>query len=331
MTFLAIDIGGTKISVSLGTREGEILDSTRIRTSSFKRVADCLDWLEREVTRLCEGCSIQQSELDGIGVGVPGPIDLKRGMVLNPPNLPAWHQTPLVDLLANRFALPVAMNNDGNGWALAEYNFGACKGTQNLVIMTHSTGFGGGLILNGRLVQGASDMAGEFGHVVLDTGGPSTGGLNGTFEGYCGGGSVAREIRREVRNGANTSLSKQVGGNLECLDLQHFKVAVENNDPYALERFDAYLERLAQGIGTVLMTVNPEALILGTIARHFGDLLMVPLRKKLPKYAWQAAIDCCRIEPTQLHQISALSALAIAVDGFPVKVNLRETPLRVLV
>lgn len=317
VTYLAIDIGGTKISVSLGTREGEILASERESTEVLSQAGEGIAWMGQTARELCEQEGVALAEIESVGVGVPGPLEVKTGRMLNPPNLPGWHQTPLVDELRNNLGLPVAINNDGNGWALAEYLYGACKGTQNLIIITHSTGIGGGIIVNGQLVQGACDMAGEFGHGILDPIGPPSGGLQGTFEGFCGGKSVARQIREELKQGAQSMIVELVGGDLESISFHHFKAAVEAGDAYAKERWDAYLERLAQGIGMLLMTLNPQAVILGTIARHCGALMMKPLQEKLPKYAWPEAIRCCRIEPTQLHQVGELSALAIAVFEQP--------------
>ncbi len=208
------------------------------------------------------------------------------------------------------------MNSDANACALAERLFGSLRGTQNLVYLTMSTGLGGGVIANGQLIQGLSDTAGEVGHYVLDPAGPVCPcGLRGCFEVYCGGLNVARRIQERIQHeNIKTSILEYAGGNPHDIDLKVFLQAVRTQDPFALETWKEFIERLAQGMGIIIMTLNPEVIVLGTIAIHAGNLLMEPLIKSLPKYVWKRPLDSCKIVPSTLgSSIGDLSAMAVAL------------------
>jgi glucokinase len=239
-------------------------------------------------------------------------------MMLTPPNLKGWENTPLVEHFQKKYGKPVHMNNDANAAALAEYRFGNAKGTPNLVYLTMSTGMGGGAIVEGKLVQGISDTAAEVGHYVLDIEGPTCScGLKGCFEVYCGGAALARRMREEIsRQKIDTAVLREANGDLDKVDASCLVEAVKKGDPYALQVWSEFIERLAQGIGVVLMTLNPEVIILGTIAIHSQNLLLDPLKKQLPRFAWKEPIAACRIEASALgDSISELSALALALEG----------------
>ncbi len=314
MHLVGIDIGGTKISVCLGTEQGKILASKRIATQPLQGAKNGLKAIAEQIRGLLLEHQIDQKQIAAIGISSPGPISSKEGKMLKPPNLPGWENTELVRYFQENFHKPVLMNNDANAAALAEYEFGASKGT-DLVYLTCSTGMGGGAIVNGKLVQGASDTAAEVGHFVLDINGPACPcGQRGCFEAYCGGASLAKKMREEIqREKIKTQILEEAHGHFDQIDAGCLINAVRKKDAYALKIWDEFIIRLAQGIGVVLMNFNPEALILGTIAIHSGPLLLDPLQKQLPRFAWKENIRSCRIEASHLgDQISELSALALA-------------------
>lgn len=319
MHLAGIDIGGTKISVCLGNDQGKVYHSTRIATQplggakkGLPAIADLLRKLSQET----------KMDFSAIGISSPGPISSKEGKMLKPPNLPGWENTELVRFFKDEFKKPVAMNNDANAAALAEYQFGSCKGVPNLVYLTCSTGMGGGAIVDGCLLQGVSDTAAEVGHFVLDLNGPYCPcGQRGCFEAYCGGAALAKKMREEIqKEKILTQILQEAEGKIERIDAGCLIAAVKKKDPYALKVWDEFILRLAQGIGTVLMNFNPEAVILGTIAIHSGPLLLNPLQKLLPRFAWKENRNSCRIEISSLgDQISELSGLALAKLALTIK------------
>jgi len=318
MYLIGIDIGGTKISCCIGNEKGKILASHRILTQPLGGAKKGVKALFAQVHQLLKEAKVSLKEIKAIGLSSPGPIDYKAGKMLTPPNLKGWENTKLASLFQKEFKKPVFMNNDANAAAIAEYEFGKSKGTPNLIYLTLSTGMGAGIFINGKLLQGASDTAGEVGHYVLDGNGPICPcGLRGCFEVYCGGANLAKLIREEIKHEkVCTQILKEAGGEIEKIEVTHLIKAVKKKDPFALSIWEDFIEKLAQGIGIMLMCYNPEALILGTIAIHAQDLLLVPLRKALPNYAWKEPLACCRISCSTLgDKSSELSALALAISG----------------
>ena len=315
---LGIDLGGTKTSVCLGDETGVIHSSRRMPTRTpdgpevvLRRTADL-------ARALLQDAGVSAGELEAVGIAAPGPVSLERGLMLLPPNMAGWIDVPLVRWAEEAFGRPVFMNNDANACALAEYLYGSCRGTPNLVYLTLSTGLGAGIILDGRVIQGATDLAGEVGHHVLDIHGPPCPcGQRGCLEIYCGGMNVANRLRaRIVSENIRTAILDEAGGNPGAIDFRAFLAAVKKNDPFALEAWDEYLERLAQGVGNVIMFLNPQVIMMGTIAIHAGDFLLAPLRERVKRYAWPPSVKACRILPSALEgRIGDLSALAVAAAG----------------
>ncbi|MBN2097730.1 MAG: ROK family protein, partial [Candidatus Omnitrophica bacterium] len=167
--FIGIDIGGTKISVSLGTAAGKILSrqvfpSADVRTTFGQIKAIVQTYLKRFDPRL--------KKTKGIGISCPGPLDLKKGVLITAPNMPNWRNVPVKKIVAGDFSFPIAIDNDANCAALGEQTFGAGKKVEHLFYYTVSTGIGGGLIINGRIYHGATNDAGEIGHTVILPQGP---------------------------------------------------------------------------------------------------------------------------------------------------------------
>ena len=317
MKLMGIDIGGTKTAVCAGDETGKILISKRMATRTEGTLDDYFKALAALCTEVLGPVSWTLKDIDAIGISAPGPLDVKRGVLVAPPNNPGWTEVPVVKIIADRFQRPVFMNNDANAAALAEMSFGH-HGVQNLVYLTCSTGMGGGIIANGRLIQGATDTGGEIGHQILDLAGPMCGcGQRGCFEAYVGGKNVADRIREKIRTGnVRTAILDKAGGQIEKIDFKALADAARAGDPFAVKEWDEYTERMAQGIGNLIMVLNPDLIVLGTIAIYEGDILMPPLREKLRKYVWKWPLGACRIMPSSLGaRIGDLAALAVAITG----------------
>lgn len=324
MHLAGIDIGGTKICVCLGNEKGKIYSSKRVLTQPLKGWKNGLKATVDLIREIADEEGIAMADIAAIGISSPGPISTKLGKMLTPPNLPGWENAELVRYFTEAFHKPVRMNNDANAAALAEYQFGSCKGVSNLVYLTCSTGMGGGAIVNGELLQGVSDTAAEVGHFVLDIRGPDCPcGQKGCFETYCGGAALAKKMQEEIAlDKIDTLVLKEAHNNIEHVDAGCLIAAVKKKDPYALRVWDEFILRLAQGIGTILMNFNPEAILLGTIAIHAGSTLLDPLKKQLHHFAWRENVASCRIEVSALgDQISELSALALAIQALQGKNN----------
>ena len=317
MNLLGIDIGGTKTSVCVGDEHGQIRASRRMPTCT----QDSLDIYFKNLASMCHGvlgeAGLTVPQIDAIGISAPGPMDVRRGVLIAPPNNPGWHDVPVVAIVRQEFNRPVHFNNDANACALAEYWFGN-HGVPDLLYLTCSTGMGGGIIANGELVQGITDTGGEVGHQILDPNGPLCGcGMRGCFEAFVGGRNLADQLRERIRQEhIKTAILTKAGGQLENIDFKAFAAAARDGDPFAVAEWDRFMERMAQGIGNLIMILNPQVVALGTFAIYEGEFLLAPLREKLKKYTWKWPREACRIVPSALGtRIGDLSALAVARTG----------------
>ena len=190
---LGFDIGGTKCAVSLGHVEQGMLivDEKRSMPTDFSITP------YEMIDRMCETAEQMTKDFSRIGISCGGPLDSRRGVILSPPNLPGWDEVEIVAYLKARYGGRVSLQNDANACAIAEWKYGAGRGTKNMVFLTFGTGLGAGLILDGRLYAGSSDMAGEVGHVRMAEDGPIGYGKRGSLEGFCSGGGLA-QIGRQI-------------------------------------------------------------------------------------------------------------------------------------
>jgi glucokinase len=318
MNLLGIDIGGTKTAVCAGNAQGRILAARRFPSTQEPTQAGYFRRLRRECGAVLREAGISPAALEAVGISAPGPLDVRRGILFAPPNNPGWRNVPFAAKVRRWFAAPVFMQHDAKACALAEWLYGRFRGVPNLLYLTFSTGMGGGMILNGRLVQGPTDSAGEVGHQTLDPTGPRCGcGKRGCWEAYVGGRNVAERLKRRIAaEGIRTAILDHAGGRASQITFRSLTEAVRTGDAFAREQWEDYTERLAQGIGNLIMILNPEVIVLGTIAIKEGELVLRPLRRKLKKYVWDWPRKACRIVPSSLGaQIGELSALAAAVTG----------------
>jgi glucokinase len=183
-----IDLGGTQVRVALARSDGKFVASVKTRTSLLKTPQDMVDWAASEIDR-----RRGREKVRSITIAAPGPIDLKRGVLVNPPNLP-WQNVPLVAMMNRATGARVQLANDADMAGLGEFHHGAGRGTSNMIYITWSTGVGGGLIVDGKLHRGAHGTAGEIGHMIIDPNGPlDSCGQRGCLEAFIGGKNLARE------------------------------------------------------------------------------------------------------------------------------------------
>ena len=316
MNFLGVDIGGTKIALSIGNEKGEIIAGQRIPTDPDNAQAS-LDSAAAVIPKLLESAGLKMDQIETIGITSPGPMSSKERMMFETPNMKGWTNFRIGDFFEKKFSRPTFMQNDANGAGIAEYLFGACRGL-DLVYLTMSTGIGAGIMIDGKVLAGPNDLGGEVGHNTLDINGPLCGcGKRGCWEAYCGGRKFAEEIRNDIRaNKIQTSILDEADGDLNRVSMKEICAAVRKGDAYAVKRWDVFIEKMAQAIGIILQTLNPQAIVMGTIAIHDGDLFLPQMMKRLPDYAWKGALDVCRIEASALKNIGELAAIAVALDGY---------------
>ena len=315
---LGIDIGGTKIAVCLADSNGKILDSERVEGGTQQPYDEVVPELERLIRSVCASAGIELNQVRACGISAPGPLDIPGGIIEKTPNM-VWEDVPVRDDLAERLQIPVTLQNDANGGALAEWFFGAGMGCSDFIYLTMSTGIGGGVIAGGQLVEGCAGNAGELGHMVLDLNGPVCGcGMRGCFEAFCSGRNVQKRLREMVQGQPDHPFLQQpeVAGDPEKLRFETLREAVRRDIPEACEFWDDLCLRMAQGIGIQMMAFNPELIILGTIFLYSGELLLKPVREHLEQFAWRQMREPCRLAvPALGKQIGELAGVAVALYG----------------
>ncbi|MEW6567836.1 MAG: ROK family protein [Chloroflexota bacterium] len=275
---IAVDLGGTSIRVARFSADGPP-PLAQVKTPT--QASEGPEAVVRRIIQTIERILPAGATDLRIGVGAPGPLDPRRGIILEAPNLPGWTNFPLRDMLQQHFGLPVAVGNDANLAALGEWRFGAGRGTQDLLYLTISTGIGGGVITDGRLLIGANGLAAELGHMTVDPNGPLCGcGLRGHLEAVASGPAIARRARELIESGRPSTLTAQIepdGG----LTAEAVGEAARLGDPLAREVLAEAGEAIGRHLASLVHAFNPEIIVLGGGVTHVGPLLFEPIERAL--------------------------------------------------
>ena len=315
---IGLDIGGTKCAVVLGKDKmtanaaDVIVDKMKFPTAAGGSVQAVIDDIIFAAEDLLEKHGAAFSDLAGIGVSCGGPLDSKKGLILSPPNLPGWDNVPITDILSGHFGVKAVLQNDANACALAEWKFGAGKGTENMIFLTFGTGMGAGLILNGQLYSGTCDLAGEAGHIRLNASGPLGYGKEGSFEGYCSGGGIVNlaKLLMDLPDSPKTALS-----DVEPLTAKAVADAAKAGDKLAKEVYQVSAIRLGQGLAILVDLLNPEAIVIGSIYSRDTALFYDTVRDVLKKEALPASVAACKILPAALGEhIGDIAALSLVLE-----------------
>src|SRR3989338_151516 len=268
---IGIDLGGTRIKIGLVDEKGAIFNRREVNTLFNVKKEALIDSIVTNVRGIVKNSRIKKSLVAGVGIGVPGPVDSKRGIVHYFPNIKGWENVPLKAILQKRLMFRVAMDNDVNAMTIGEYTFGAGKGASNLICITLGTGVGGGIIINGEIYRGKTMVAGEIGHIPINETGPrcNCGGI-ACLERYIG--------NRYILKRAQKAFGKSI--TLEKLN----KLARDGN-----KRAKKIWEDVGQKLGTALTgavnLLNPDRIIIGGGVSKAGELILKPVRNEIKKRA----------------------------------------------
>lgn len=316
--FAGVDIGGTKTAVVLSSQPPAILSkhvfATRPSAGPELAIRHIVEGLRQELASRKSECSLQ-----AIGVSCGGPLDPATGTIHQPPNLLTWKDVPITAILHREFGVPCYLENDANAGAMAEHSFGAGKGTRNLVFLTMGTGIGAGLILDGHLFRGASNAAGEIGHVRLTPAGPSGHNKGGSVEGWASGAGLAKLARIMMTQASahgETSLLTPLAENGRELTARDIAEAAAAGDALAQQVIRASAEKLGEAMAILVDVLNPECVIVGGLALRLGESLLGPAREMVEREALASSARICRILPAALgEEIGDVAALCVAMEG----------------
>ena len=306
---LGFDIGGTKSAVVLGDESGRVLRRAAIPTGAPNET----------LAQLFAAAEAFPERAEAAGVSCGGPLDEDAGLVLSPPNLPGWDRVPITECIRARWGIPVRLGNDANAGALAEWRFGAGRGTHSMIFLTFGTGLGAGLILDGRLYRGANGNAGEAGHIRLAPFGPVGYGKEGSFEGFASGGGLAQlgrtAARAVLQQGGAPSYCRSVA-DLPSVSAKTIADAADAGDPTAIEVYRRCGEKLGEGLAVLVDVLNPERIVIGSIFARSEHLLRPAMEAALARECLPAALRAVQVVPAALgERIGDLAALAMACEA----------------
>lgn len=318
--FAAYDIGGTKCASLVGyldDREFKVLEKRRFATSECRNARECVFRLGRELEEIIKETGEKPAAL---GISCGGPLNSKLGLIQSPPNLPGWDDIPICRWASEQTGLESYLENDANAGALAEWRYGAGRGVDNMLFLTFGTGLGAGVIIDGRLLYGASGNAGELGHITLADDGPVGYGKAGSFEGFCSGAGLARQMqnlaseRLAAGNPVSWAMDEEA---ISKLDAKRLGELAREGDADALAIFRKSGEMLGRGLSIAIDLFNPEVIAIGSIFVRSGEFLRPAMEEILKKEALSNNLRDVKIVPAQLGEsIGDAAALCAARENY---------------
>jgi glucokinase len=312
--FIGIDLGGTNIKAALvNTDTGDITGLTSEPTHAQEGHDAVIARMANLAETVCSNTGCQKSAVGGIGVGIPGLLDLEHGLTLFLPNLPGqWRSVPVREQLAQASGMPVAILNDARAATLGEWKFGAGHGVESCALYTLGTGIGGGLIINGELYLGIGGAAGELGHVSVDFNGPRCNcGSRGCIEALASGPAISAAGMRAVVQGATTRITTMCDNDLNQITPELIYQAALAGDDVAREIYEFAGKVIGYGIANVVMALTPHRILIGGGVAAAGDMIFEPIRRTVRERVRVADKDAIEILPATLGNNAGLMGAAV--------------------
>ncbi|HLY42456.1 MAG TPA: ROK family protein [Terracidiphilus sp.] len=306
-TILGFDIGGTKTACVEGTTDAEILQRLEMPTRAAEPFDQTFPAIVEAGSKVAEAALRGGRSVVAVSISVGGPLKIAEGILINPPHLPGWHDVDLKTRFSEEFpGLPVVVEHDGNAGALAEFHFGVGKNRPNLkhlIFLTFGTGVGGGFIVNGQILRGASDTAGEIGHWRLAEDGPLGFGKHGSWESF-GSGAGLVELAARMFPQRWTPVTP----------IRTVVEAMLADDPEALQVADEVGKWMGRGLALLIDALNPQVITFGSLGVALGERVLGPARKVIVEEALPQAAAACELVPSVLGaKIGDVAALMAAL------------------
>ena len=311
---IGIDVGGTNVKIALVNEKGRIIYSNSIPTRAEMGYEYTIGNMKEAIKILLTETKLTPVDIEGMGFGFPGQIDCQKGIVRLAPNIPGWVDVPIANIMEEEFSIPTRVDNDVRCADLGELNFGAGVGCENLICITVGTGIGSGLIINGKLVRGASNAAGEIGHIKLDIqGGRLCGcGDRGCLEAFASGPSIVALAEDYIKGGKSTKYRELANPEITPYIVSE---AAKQGDPVAKRIFTIVGEYIGVGLASVVNLLNPEKIIIGGGVAAAGDILMNPIKETLVKRAMPIAGAAVEVVPAQLGNTAGVIGASLLIKS----------------
>lgn len=312
---IGIDVGGTNVKIALVDDNGNIIYSNSVPTRAEMGYEYTVNNIKQAIYDLMKETKLTPSDIEGIGFGFPGQVDYKSGVVRLAPNIPGWVEVPIQKLIEDEFNIPTRVDNDVRCATLGELKYGAGVGCENLICITVGTGIGSGLIINGKLVRGAGNAAGEIGHIKLQMhDGPICGcGDTGCMEAFASGPAIVAMAEDYIKGGKSTKYREMATSN----DITPFIVAeaAKLGDPVARKIFSRMGEYIGIGLSGVVNLLNPEKIIVGGGVADAGDALIAPLKDTLTKRTMKIAGETVQVVHAQLGNTAGVIGASLLIES----------------
>ncbi len=304
---VGVDLGGTKIYTALVDLEGNIIKEKTVETLAHEGEQAVVGRIVDTINYVIDGTD--KNLIKSIGIGSPGPLDVKNGIIIENSNLP-FKNFEIVKTIKETFDLPTHLDNDANVATLGEFMFGAGKGTENMVFITASTGIGGGAVLNGKLFRGSTGNALEVGHMTVATEGPRCGcGNLGCAEALGSGTAIGKRAKEAVLSNVVTSLK-----NYENVTAKEVFKEAANGDRVAKNILNTSLTYLGIAVANTITNFDPEKVVIGGGVVNGGDIVIETIRNVVEERCMAAFVENCTIEKAILGgKAGVLGAAALAI------------------
>ena len=296
---IGIDLGGTNLKVALLDLKYNIKDREVLGTRSFLEKEELISGIVYSINRIIKYNSLDKTDILGVGLGLPGPVDARQGVVHFLPNVPGWKEVRLRDILKKRTGLAVFLDNDAKVMALAEHRLGAAKGFNNVLCMTLGTGIGGGIIIEGKLYRGFNNAAGEVGHLPINERGSSCNcGRSGCLEAYIGNSRILNAARKEFKR---------------TISLEELSLLAAKGNRSAIRIWRRVGKRLGFALAGVVNILNLDAVVMGGGVSNAGRVLFDSAKESLQNQAMSVQGGHVRIFRAKLGNDAGLIGAAIMV------------------
>ncbi len=320
---LGIDLGGTKILSAVINSRGEILAQDYNITPAEKDYKAIIEATAESVGKTLDQAQISISELITVGLAVSGPSNPQSGILYTSPHLPVMKDVPILDIIEKKLGKKTFLINDANAAAFGEMRFGAARGFHNIIYITLSTGIGGGIIIDGRIYAGTIGTAGEIGHMTINDEGPICDcGNRGCWETLASGTALAREATRRIGEGAETSILRHAGEDIEKITAKEVHAAARENDNLAKELITVTGYYVGVGLANLVNIFNPEIIVIGGGLSNIGDMLLKPAYEEAKKRAFAQPYQSVRFARAELGSNSGVIGAAVfALDEIEKLIN----------
>ncbi|MBQ3438037.1 MAG: ROK family protein [Fusobacterium sp.] len=288
--YVGIDLGGTNTKIGIVDKNGNIIQSSSIKTDSNNMIKT-LHNIWEEIKELAEKSSIKPNTLKGIGIGIPGPV-VNKSVVTFFSNFNWEKNVNLKEEVEKITNIETRIENDVNIIAQGEAIFGAAKNKKTSITVAIGTGIGGGIFIDGKLISGNTGVGGEIGHIKLEKNGKLCGcGQRGCFEAYASAKSLIKEAKNRLEFDKENMLYKEINGDLNLLEAKHIFDCAKKGDKFSLSLVEYESDYLAMGIGSILNVVNPEVLVISGGISLAGEILLNAVKTKLKLYTMPPALE----------------------------------------